>query len=51
MDERERYLVVMNDGSSMMVLAYTFRQVLDIVNDDDGILLISKMDYQEVREG
>ena len=50
MDERERYLVVMNDGSSMMVLAYTFRHVLDIVNDDDGILLISKMDYQEVRE-
>lgn len=50
MDEKERYLVVMMNGTSMMVLAYTFRQVLDVVNDDDGILSIMKMDYEEVRE-
>ena len=49
MDERERYLVVMMDGTCSMVLAYTFHQVLDLVGDDD-VLQITKMEYEEIRE-
>ena len=49
MDERERYLVVMMDGTCQMVLAYTFRQVLDFVGDDE-VLQITKMEYEEVVE-
>lgn len=48
MDKRERYLVVMMDGTCQMVLAYTFRDVLDMVGDDD-ILQITKMHYEEVK--
>ena len=49
MDERERYLVVMMDGTCSMVLAYTFHQVLDLVGDDDD-LQITKMESEEIRE-
>lgn len=49
MGKKERYLVVMMDGTCQMVLAYNFRQVLDIVEDDD-ILQMTKMEYEEVVE-
>lgn len=49
MNKKERYLVVMMDGTSMMVLANTFHEVLELVEDDE-ILQMTKMEYEEVRE-
>ena len=48
-DARERYMVVLMDGTSMMVLARNFREVLDTADvKDDEIWQMTKMDYKEI---
>ena len=46
-DARERYIVVMMNGTSMTLVKRNFREVLDEV-DDDKVWQITKLDFEEI---
>ena len=47
-DARERYIVVMMNGTSMTLVKRNFREVLDEVGDDDKVWQITKLDFEEI---
>lgn len=49
MDKKERYIVELEDGRQMNVLASTFQEVLQMFGEEP-VVKIEKLDYQEVAE-
>lgn len=46
MDQKERYIVTLEDGRRLNVLAKTFKDVL-LMLGEENVTLIEKLDYQE----
>ena len=50
MDAKERYIVVMMDGTSKTLVGRNFKEVIEAVGDD-GVWQITKLDFEEIMDG
>ncbi len=48
MGQKERYIVTLEDGRQMNVLASTFQEVLAMFGEEN-VVKIEKLDYEEVK--
>ena len=48
MDQKERYVVTLEDGRRINVVASTFQECLAMYGEEN-VVMISKLDYQEVK--
>ena len=49
MNQKERYVVTLEDGKQANVLANTFAEVIQMLGEEN-IRIIEKLDYEEVPE-
>ena len=49
MEKRERYIVTLEDGRQMNVLASTFQEVIMMMGEEN-VVKIEKLDYEEAEE-
>lgn len=47
-EQKERYIVLMEDGSSRTVVASTYQEVLQMFGEEN-VVKIEKLDYKEIK--